>query len=147
MTKQTRRWRIGPLAALSTAALLASACSRGESISKPGEAHVAVLTSALSQADITRITLTISGNSVSVPIVADLTRAPGGAAWAAEVPEVPAGQQRFEAAAFGGADGGALYQGSTDATIVAGARAQVVSSFRRALRRLRSRASRPPSTR
>ena len=130
MMEMTRRGRSLLAVTMSIAAIFGSSCTQSgkEPLDQAtGGARVAVLTSELSQADIAHITLTVSGSNIPAPITAELIQAPdAGLQWTATVSDIPVGMQRFAATAFGGVDGGVLYQGATDAIVEAGARAQVV---------------------
>lgn len=124
-----RRRLIFATAVLSAAGLLsATSCTQRGPSGGPalGGARISVMTSALSQQDITRVTLVVTGTNIAPPISVDLTRLEGSTQWAGSVPSIPAGRQHFAASAFSGVGAMPLYSGATDVTIVAGAKAQVV---------------------
>jgi hypothetical protein len=90
-----------------------------------GGATVGVSAGALSSADVTKVTLTISGPGIAVPIVHDLTKSAG--QWTAIIGGIPAGTNRtFAADAFGELNT-KIYTGqASGVTIVKGAMAAVL---------------------
>jgi len=104
-------------------AAVACGCAPGEVHGSGGRTqHIVLDVSriALSQLDITRVDLTISGPGIAAPIVTPLERG-AGAVWSGSVNGIPAGAARlFRADAFDGA-GAIVYQGQALADVPAGA--------------------------
>ncbi|MEJ2218855.1 MAG: hypothetical protein P8099_19900, partial [Gemmatimonadota bacterium] len=99
--------------------LALSGCHRGSEERRNGSARIAVAAQALSVADVARVTVTVSGDHIDPPLVAELTG--GGGDWQGRIDGIPAGEGRtFEARAYDAADT-LLYEGrATDVTIVDG---------------------------
>jgi len=80
---------------------------------------------ALSQSDIQRVELAITGSGIDVPIVTDLGRS-GSNAWSAVLTGIPAGPARsFEASAYD-STGAVIYQGSAVSDVAAGSTLELV---------------------
>jgi len=90
-----------------------------------GGATVGVSVGALSSADVTKVTLTISGPGIAVPIVHDLTKSAG--QWTAIIGGIPAGTDRTFAADAFDSSNAKIYAGqASGVTIVKGAMATVL---------------------
>jgi hypothetical protein len=85
-----------------------------------GNANIGVSTAALSQDDINRVQITVSGDHISHDIIAELANDPETGLWSGAIVDLPAGDDRiFLAEVFNEADT-LIYSGSADGvTIVA----------------------------
>jgi hypothetical protein len=103
-------------------ALFVTACARGGALDEDGSVNV--VAQALTVSDVSRVTVTISGSGIAVPIVADLGSSNG--QWTATIAKIPAGTNRtFLAQAFD-STGAKRYQGqATGVTIAKGPPAMV----------------------
>jgi len=122
--RRTQRLRLG----LSLLGLV-SGCDPGE-VGHPASRNQTLILDVsrlpgLSQSDIQRAELTVTGPGIGVPIVTDLGRSASNA-WGAVVSGIPAGPARsFQASAFD-STGTILYQGTAVSDVVAGSTLELV---------------------
>ena len=108
---------------------LASGCDPGE-VGQPVARNRTLILDisrlpGLSQSDIERVELTVTGAGIGIPIVSDLARTASNA-WGAVVAGIPAGPARtFQASAFD-STGTILYQGTAVSDVVAGSTLELV---------------------
>ena len=122
--RRTRRLRLG-LCLLG----LVSGCDPGE-VGKPIARNQTLILDisrlpGLSQSDIERVELTVTGVGIGIPIVSELGRSSSNA-WGAVVSGIPAGSARsFQASAFD-STGTVIYQGTAVSDVVAGSTLELV---------------------
>ncbi len=99
------------------------ACSSGPSPAEGSAEMIATTSAALSAADVTTVTITVTGPGITTPIVSTLSHS-GSTTWQGTISHIPVGADTFQGSAAN-ASGTVLYAGSAAVTITANTTAVV----------------------